>query len=366
MALVPAICTQCGAQIEIDTTHEAGICKHCGTAFITEKAINHYNMTNNNNISANVVNIYGYNSTDFEIRAGVLERYNGAMTEVVIPNTVSIIGRRAFYECSGLTQVTVPSSVTEIGESAFRGCTNLKEIIIPDSVTLIGDYAFDNCLELTKIVLTKNITVINYSMFQNCKKLNNVNLPTGIIKIEKYAFSQCTSLTNIVIPNTVTTICDNAFSYCKELKSIKIPDSVVNIEKPFGKTIYGEYPDQFIEYIEASEEWKRRNFKVASCLSDYAPTHKPSNISGCYIATCIYGSYDCPQVWTLRRFRDYTLDETWYGRIFIKCYYAISPTLVKWFGNRKWFRTFWKNRLDAMVSKLNNIGIDNTEYSDKY
>ena len=42
MALVPAICTQCGAQIEVDDTHEAGVCNHCGTAFITEKAINNY------------------------------------------------------------------------------------------------------------------------------------------------------------------------------------------------------------------------------------------------------------------------------------------------------------------------------------
>ena len=25
---------------------------------------------------------------------------------------------------------------------------------------------------------------------------------------------------------------------------------------------------------------------------------------GCYIATCVYGSYDCPQVWILRRYRD--------------------------------------------------------------
>lgn len=50
MPLVPAICTQCGAQIEVDDSHEAGICKHCGTAFITEKAINNYAtyVTNNN------------------------------------------------------------------------------------------------------------------------------------------------------------------------------------------------------------------------------------------------------------------------------------------------------------------------------
>ena len=86
----------------------------------------------------------------------------------------------------------------------------------------------------------------------------------------------------------------------------------------------------------------------------------------CYIATCVYGSYDCPQVWTLRRFRDYTLDETWYGRLFIKCYYAISPTLVKWFGNTKWFRKFWKYKLDKMVADLNNNGVQDTYYNDKY
>lgn len=31
---------------------------------------------------------------------------------------------------------------------------------------------------------------------------------------------------------------------------------------------------------------------------------------GCYVATCVYGSYDCPQVWTLRRYRDYKLAES--------------------------------------------------------
>lgn len=60
--------------------------------------------------------------------------------------------------------------------------------------------------------------------------------------------------------------------------------------------------------------------------------HIPKQNGGCYVATCVYGSYDCPQVWTLRRYRDYTLAETWYGRAFIHTYYAISPTIVRWFG----------------------------------
>ena len=54
MALVPAKCTQCGASIEVDPSQEAGICKSCGTAFITEKVIKNYNTFNVDNS----VNIY--------------------------------------------------------------------------------------------------------------------------------------------------------------------------------------------------------------------------------------------------------------------------------------------------------------------
>ena len=87
--------------------------------------------------------------------------------------------------------------------------------------------------------------------------------------------------------------------------------------------------------------------------------------SGCYVATAVYGSYDCPQVWTLRRFRDYTLAETWYGRAFIRAYYTISPTLVKWFGHTEWFKKMWKGKLDRMVANLNAEGVEDTPYEDK-
>ena len=86
---------------------------------------------------------------------------------------------------------------------------------------------------------------------------------------------------------------------------------------------------------------------------------------GCYVATCVYGSYDCPQVWTLRRYRDDTLGATWYGRLFIRTYYAISPTLVKWFGNTKWFNKLWKGKLDRMVAKLQGQGVEDTPYEDR-
>ena len=96
--------------------------------------------------------------------------------------------------------------------------------------------------------------------------------------------------------------------------------------------------------------------------ADELPGEKPSG--GCYVATCVYGSYDCPEVWTLRRFRDETLAKTWYGRAFIHTYYAISPTIVKWFGDTDWFKNMWRGTLDKMVENLNAKGVPNTAYDD--
>lgn len=93
------------------------------------------------------------------------------------------------------------------------------------------------------------------------------------------------------------------------------------------------------------------------------PSQKSSG--GCYVATAVYGSYDCPEVWTLRRFRDTILASTWYGRAFIRTYYAISPTLVKLFGDTQWFKKIWKGTLDRMVNTLKTNGIKDTPYADK-
>ncbi len=103
-----------------------------------------------------------------------------------------------------------------------------------------------------------------------------------------------------------------------------------------------------------------------SCPQKITPLQAPSEEkTKCYIATAVYGSYNCPEVWTLRRFRDNTLAETWYGRLFIRTYYAISPTLVKWFGETTWFQRFWRGKLNKMVAHLQEKGVEDTPYQDK-
>ncbi len=85
---------------------------------------------------------------------------------------------------------------------------------------------------------------------------------------------------------------------------------------------------------------------------------------GCYIATCVYGSYDCPEVWVLRRFRDETLECSRLGRLFISLYYATSPSIVRLFGENAAVRALWRALLDRFVIKLKSTGICDKPYDD--
>ncbi|MDE5784761.1 MAG: hypothetical protein K2H97_10655 [Prevotella sp.] len=114
-----------------------------------------------------------------------------------------------------------------------------------------------------------------------------------------------------------------------------------------------------------------KNIQTPACAQ--RPTHtlkqttsKLSNTSsgGCYIATAIYGSYNCPEVWTLRRFRDNFLFKYFVGRLFIKVYYIISPTLVKLFGHKVWFHNLVRPILDSFVFYLKDRGFNSTPYED--
>ena len=65
---------------------------------------------------------------------------------LVIPNTITSIGRYSFYGCSGLASVAIPNSVNKIGECGFAYCNGLTSVNIPNSVTSIGKYAFTHCI----------------------------------------------------------------------------------------------------------------------------------------------------------------------------------------------------------------------------
>ena len=152
-----------------------------------------------------------------------------SLSEIVIPSSVTSIGDSAFSGCRSLSEIVIPSSVTSIGDSAFSGCRSLSEIVIPSSVTSIGDWAFSGCDSLSEIVIPSSVTSIGDSAFSGCRSLSEIVIPSSVTSIGDWAFSGCDSLSEIVIPSSVTSIGDSAFSGCDSLSEIVIPSSVTSI-----------------------------------------------------------------------------------------------------------------------------------------
>ncbi|MCL2495708.1 MAG: leucine-rich repeat domain-containing protein [Oscillospiraceae bacterium] len=168
MPFTPAKCTQCNANLQVDSAKDAAVCEHCGTPFIVEKAINHYNTT----VQAQNVIINAPNR-DFEIVGGVLKKYHGAAVDVVVPEEVVEIGEGAFQNCIGLRSVVLSGSVERICIIAFRDCTRLQEITLNQGLKMIDGCAFENCTALHEILIPNGVEIID-NAFIGCFEITRV------------------------------------------------------------------------------------------------------------------------------------------------------------------------------------------------
>ena len=116
--------------------------------------------------------------------SGVTRNY---IESIIIPNSVTLIGRSAFRNCYELKHITIPSSVVGEDSAAF------------DAVPGIGINAFGNCTALTSVTIQedsegKGLINIANSLFRNCRSLKSIVLPRSIKYISETAFEGCTSL----------------------------------------------------------------------------------------------------------------------------------------------------------------------------
>lgn len=225
------------------------------------------------------------------------------ISALTIPNSVTSIDESAFCACS-LTSVTIPNSVTSIGKTAFRSCNSLTSLTISNSVTSIGQYAFGYCYSLTSVTIPNSITIIDDGVFRGCSGLLSVTIPNSVTSIGNLAFEGCSSLTSLIIPNDVTTIKDGAFKNCSSLTSVTMGTEIRNI---YGQAFanckmienvycYSKFvpqysqnafelspiesatlhvPDEAINDYNQAKPWK--NFKSIVALTDDNP--KPAGVN---------------------------------------------------------------------------------------
>lgn len=160
------------------------------------------------------------------------------LSSVTISDNVQHIGKYAFYCCDDITSIALPNGLNSIGIAAFSGC-NIENLIIPKSVTSIGRNAFNETNELKSIVIEEGNTV--YDSRDNCNAIietgtntlirgcKNTTIPYGITSISNTAFYGCQELVEMEIPGSVISIGDNAFYCCYKLSSVTLPQSVTTI-----------------------------------------------------------------------------------------------------------------------------------------
>lgn len=145
--------------------------------------------------------------------------YASALTAIDIPNNIVSLGVGPFVG-SGLTSITGMAGVKELGESAFGSLYSLETINMPQSVTAIPDKLFWDAHSLKSVVIPSSVTSIGEGAFYNCGSLESIDIPDSVTSLGDSAFSGCSSLTEITIPAGVESFGRQMFYSANKLTDV--------------------------------------------------------------------------------------------------------------------------------------------------
>lgn len=130
---------------------------------------------------------------DFKIEKGVLIEYLGTGGDVIIPATVTVIGRSAF-ERHHITSILIPNTVTKIEHEAFGNCSDLEKVTLSENIEIIEDVVFINCINLKEINIPESLKYIGEQTFYACRSLSEISIPSIQMSIGFEAFFECHQL----------------------------------------------------------------------------------------------------------------------------------------------------------------------------
>ncbi len=303
MGLVNLNCPGCGHPISLDESREYGFCTYCGTQIMVDKTIVEHK--------------------------GSVKIDNSEFVQKFLENARRALDKQDWEEVEkyyNLVEQNAPHNMEAVFFSSFGKAM--------DSLVSQDYYKRQQIFQ----VLNRSISVIN-DYYEETDEDKRAVLETILKHIKMMSTLEFVS---------------NAQLYASDVGSKKWTCNLIKSAM-----------QAFLEELKQIQAVHQNETFIQAMISETETAISGIDSGGCYIATCVYGSYDCPQVWTLRRFRDNTLAATWYGRTFIRLYYAVSPKLVKRFGQTNWFKRIWKGKLDGMVKRLREEGIEDTPYQDK-
>ena len=346
MSIVNAKCPNCGASIQLDDERKEGFCSYCGSKVEVEEAQKlMIQGTVKVDTSDELANLYqiARRARDTDNSENAHKYYD--MILVKDPNSWEANFFVTYYQAMQCKIAGIASAANSITNCEASVLELIKS-------TVPREEQKDAIIEIYA-----RLSVIS-AMFFSAAKSHYEGIDLSI----RHKFAQD-------YINNAAYSADMMYIFGNRIIAVLGDDdefgAIASLAWQKGIDIHKEY----IVLLQNKDNNVKLIEDYVKKIQKYDPTYKQPEIKtseGCYVATSIYGSYDCPQVWTLRRFRDDTLDASWFGRCFIKTYYAISPTLVKWFGESAIFKGVFTPVLDKMVNSLKDKGVSDKPYSDKY
>ncbi len=160
---------------------------------------------------------------------------------------VAAIAPRAFWE-SKVTQIQIPNSITMIGEAAFADAEQLTDITLPLGLKAISRYMLAGTA-VTNLVLPEGVTDIGMGAFEDCDQLHTIYLPYSLQTIGDKAFAYCTNLNEVYSDATTPplTMSDATFEGCNNIH-VMLPDAATTRHYE-NDGIWGD-EDQFTLWID--------------------------------------------------------------------------------------------------------------------
>ena len=233
----------------------------------------------------------------------------------------------AFFKYAKYEETARGLKVTDFNPQA-----PLKTLVIPPNMTSWIVDMFVNLKYVEEIHIPSTMG-LKGNMFSFCQNLKTVYIAPGVDELEDYVFSNNPKLERVYAPLSIESISGGVLRNSLNC-TLFLASSRANWNDGQGlrfshvKVVYGQYKQPF------------------SALTSEA----------CYVATAVYGSYDCVQVRVLRNFRDEFLKQSILGTLFIKFYYFASPKVLKITKNLSAFHRLLRPILDSLVSKLQSKG----------
>lgn len=213
-------------------------------------------IADSGNSSSSGEDIRSYSGQEFDVIDGNFGHYGKNESNISIPQNVTKIGNRVFYNNKNIENVSLPSAISEIGDFAFAR-SSLKSIDIPDGTEHIGYAAFYNCSDLENVSVPSSVKEIELGAFDNTAFINNwrniedgnnflvlgdgilvaykghstnVEIPGSVKTIGPSVFAGNNRIQTVHIPDTVKKISEDAFNGCRKLTEIDLPNALETVE----------------------------------------------------------------------------------------------------------------------------------------